>query len=358
MKATEYIDIAILSILNNRRLLCSGMPGCAKTETNKQAVNIIRDIANGITYNSPMAKIITATINKRADYWKKIKLMILHPVVSDTVDYKGFPFINADGEADFVPFAYLKMMMDADYPLVVFFDDIGQANNSVQAALMQILLERSVNGKKISKDVIFIAATNRRKDGAGVSNIITPLLNRFSSIVDMEVDANDWCLWASKNNMPIELISFIRFCPKLISTFKAEKDIKNFASPRSIAELGQWINEGVTNFEVWQGCVGEAFAVEFNAFYSIFKSIAHLPDQIFNHPNKAEVPTKPDIVYALMGVLSKRANDVNIDNLFIYMDRLPIEYQVVIVSNLITMKPELTSSKAYIDWCVKNPDKI
>lgn len=358
MKAAQYIDIAIVAILNNRRILCCGMPGSAKTDTNKQAVAIIKDIANGEVYNSPMSPIITATINKRSDYWRKIKLMILHPVVSDTVDYKGFPFINSEGEADFVPFSYLKEMINADYPLVVFWDDIGQAPSGVQAALMQILLERAVNGKKISNEVRFIAATNRRKDNAGVSNIITPLLNRFSSIIDMEVDANDWCKWALNNGMPLELVSFIRFQPDLLSTFTASKDIKNFASPRSIAELGQWINEGVIDNEVWVGCVGEAFAVTFAAFYKHFRSLANIPDQVFNNPNSAPIPDKVDVLYALCAVLTKRVNDVNVDNLFKYIGRIKKEFGTVIVSGIIATKPELQQTKAFINWSVNNQNVI
>ena len=329
MKADTLIKVLEVAIKNNLNTLVCGSPGIGKTE-------IIKEVTKNLGYD----------------------LLILHPVVSDPVDYKGFPFVNANGEADFIPFGNLLQMMQADKPLVIFLDDLGVSAQSVQAALMQIVWERSINGKKISKEVRFVAATNRRKDNAGVSNIITPLLNRFATIVDLELDSNSWCAWAMKNNLPIELVSFIRFRPDLLSTFKAEKDIKNFASPRSWENLSRWLVNGITNIEVWTGCIGEAAAIEFSAFYSVYKSIAHLPDQIFNHPSKAEVPTKPDIIYALMGVLSKRVNDVNIDNLFIYMDRLPIEYQVVIVSNLITMKPELTSSKAYIDWCVKNPDKI
>lgn len=329
MKASALIKFLKIAMINNRKVLLQSAPGNGKTE-------IVKQVAKELNYD----------------------ILILHPVVCDPVDFKGFPFVASNGTADFIPFGNLLQMMQANKPLVVLADDVGQSAQSVQSALMQIIQERKINGKLISPEVRFIAATNRRKDNAGVGNLITPLLNRFDTIIELEIDANDWCKWAMSVNLPIELISFIRFRPDLISTFKAEKDIKNFSSPRSCEALGKWIQQGITDFEVWQGCVGEAFAVEFKAFYDTFRSISHIPDQVFNNPQKAEVPTKPDIIYALMGVLSKRANDVNIDNLFIYMDRLTIEYQVVIVSNLITMKPELTSTKAYIDWCVKNPDKI
>lgn len=329
MKPASLIKFLKIAMVNNRKVLLQSSPGCGKTE-------IVKQVAIELNYD----------------------ILILHPVVCDPVDFKGFPFVASNGTADFIPFGNLLQMIQANKPLIVFGDDIGQSAQSVQAALMQIIQERKINGREISKEVRFIAATNRRKDNAGVGNLITPLLNRFDTILELEVDSNDWCQWAMTRNLPIELISFIRFKPDSLSNFRAEKDIKNFSSPRSCEALGKWIQQGVTDFEVWQGCVGEAFAVEFSSFYKMFLSISHLPDQVFNTPRKAEVPSKPDIVYALMGVLAKRCNDNNIDNLFIYMDRLPIEYQVVIVSNLISSKPEMTSTKAYIDWCIKNPNKI
>lgn len=329
MKASNLIEVLKVAMINNRRVLISGQPGGGKSD-------IVSFAVNAINYD----------------------LLVLHPVVDEPIDYKGFPFVNANGEADFVPFGSLNRMINATKPLVVFFDDLGQANPSVQCALMQILLSRSINGKKISDHVRFVAATNRRKDNAGVGNLITPLLNRFSTIIDFEIDANDWCSWASKNNVPIELIQYIRFQPSMISTFKAEKDIKNFASPRSIFELSLWLNQKVDDIEVWSGCVGEEFAIPFAAFYRLFNSLAGLPDMVFNNPMTAKILDKPDQMFALLGVLSKRVNDVNITNLFKYLDRIPKEFQMVVVSNIISGKPELQNTKAYIDWQIKNADMI
>jgi len=329
MKPSQVIEVLKVAYVNNRRVLLTGSPGISKSEIMKQAA-------------------------KEVGY----EIVMLHPVVSDPVDYKGFPFVNANGEADFIPFATLKRMIDADKPIIFAFDDLGQAQQSVQSALMQILLERGVNGKKISDHVRFVAATNRRKDNAGVGNLITPLLNRFSSIIELEPNVEDWCAWALKNNVPIEVIQFIRFRRELLSNFKAEKDIKNFSSPRSLYEMGLWIQQGISDIEVLTGCVGEACAVEFLAFYKIFQSISNLPDQVFNNPLSAKILDKPDQMFALLGVLSKRVNDVNITNLFKYLDRIPKEFQMVVVSNIISGKPELQNTKAYIDWQIKNADMI
>jgi len=59
-------------------------------------------------------------------------LIISHPVVSDPVDYKGFPYV-IDNEAHFLPFEDLNQLIQAAAPTVYFMDDLGQAPAAVQA---------------------------------------------------------------------------------------------------------------------------------------------------------------------------------------------------------------------------------
>ncbi len=125
----------------------------------------------------------------------------MHPVVSDPTDFKGLPGIIGD-KAEFLPFGDLRQMIEADKPTIVFLDDLGQAPAVVQAACMQLLLARQINGKKISGHIVFIAATNRREDRAGVTGILEPVKSRFKTILDLEVSADEWTEWAFKNNMP------------------------------------------------------------------------------------------------------------------------------------------------------------
>ena len=56
-------------------------------------------------------------------------LAISHPVVSDPTDFKGLPFA-VDGHAKFLPYGDLERMVNADRPLVVLLDDLGQGPRS------------------------------------------------------------------------------------------------------------------------------------------------------------------------------------------------------------------------------------
>lgn len=342
MNASQLIPNIKIAIENNFNVLIKGKPGVGKSDILTQA---------------------TESLN--------YELMICHPVVDDPCDYKGLPTKIGDNLADFIPYGNLLKMINAKNPLVVFFDDLGQAPQSVQAACMQLLLAREINGKKISKHVRFVAATNSRKDNAGVNGLITPLLSRFHLIVEMEAKADDWKIWAINNKMPIELISFVNFRPyllegKMINTsgvtidVPVTKEIENFACPRTIANLGKWIKAGVEDINIWAGCVGTAFATEFMGFYNIYKQLGSLPDKVINNPANAPIPDKPDIMYALMGALSHKATEVNFEAIIQYITRkdFPTEFSVFFIKDSTTRKPNLAETDAFILWSSQNKNYI
>lgn len=278
--------------------------------------------------------------------------LVAHPVVDDPTDYKGLPSAS-DGVATFLPFGNLRQMIEATAPLVVFFDDLGQAIPAVQAPVMQLILAREVNGVKISPHVRFVAATNRRQDKAGVSGLITPLLDRFTTVVTLDFDLDDWVRWGISNNMPTELLAFARFKPDSMNRFDANKDMKKSPTPRSIAGLGRLVNAGLTDYEILAGAVGDAFATEFIAFMRVWQSLPSI-DEIVMNPDTAPVPTEPATRYALMGMLAAQANDQNLTSIFRYLKRVPPEFAVLCGKDMTTRKPDIQRTRTFIEWVMSN----
>jgi hypothetical protein len=132
-----------------------------------------------------------------------------------------------DGKAEFLPFGNLRKLLNATVPTLFFLDDLGQAPQGVQAAAMQLLLAREINGQKISDYVSFAAATNRKEDRAGVSGILEPVKSRFVTIINVETNADDWLRWARRNGLPEELLMLIKWRPELLEKFKATADMTN-----------------------------------------------------------------------------------------------------------------------------------
>lgn len=332
MRPSDLIEYLAFSIENNFPILIKGKPGIGKSDIVAQSV--------------PLWERMKAKLGLKA------KLLISHPVVSDPTDYKGLPFPKKDGTADFLPFGDLQQIISAKEKTIFFLDDLGQASYSVQAACMQLLLARRINGHIVSDHVTFIAATNRRQDKAGVNGILEPVKGRFISIIGLEVNTDDWVKWALDNNMPTELIAFIRFRPELLDKFEPSKDIENSPSPRTVTAVGKQQLKGLPErfeFEAFKGAAGEAFAAEYCGFLKIYRELPSM-DEIIVNPDSAPVPSEPSAKYAISTALAQKMNDQNIGAICTYLDRLDPEISVACMKDAVTRNRSVSKNRAYINW--------
>ena len=286
-------------------------------------------------------------------------LIIEHPVVADPTDFKGLPFA-VNGEADFLPFGSLRQIIAATEPTVYFLDDLGQSTQAVQAACMQLLLARRVNGHKVSEMVTFIAATNRRTDRAGVQGLLEPVKSRFATILTLEPDLDDWVSWAIRHRMPTELIAFVRFRPNMLSDFRPTADLINTPCPRTIANVGRLLIMGIPGgleYPVIAGAAGEGLAAEFIGFLAVYRKLPH-PNVILMNPDKANVPKDPATLYALCGALAAMASGQTADRLFKYYNRLPAEFSVLAVRDSVNRDREIVNTRAFIRWASEHADVL
>jgi hypothetical protein len=327
MKASDLASVLSIMVAGKRPVLVTGAPGIGKSD-------LVASVAG----------------NTGAD------LVIMHPVVSDPTDYKGLPGI-VDGAAEFLPYGELRKIQHADRLTICFLDDIGQAAPSVQAALMQLLLAREINGVKISDHVTFIAATNRREDRAGVGGMLEPVKSRFTGgIVNLEVDVEDWINWALSADLPIEVIAFVKFKPAMLHDFKATADLINSPCPRTVAAVGKAFELGIPQqleFEVYKGIAGEGFASEFLAFVKIMRQLPNA-DEILLDPDSVPMPEDPAVLYALSGSLARKASETTMERILKFADRMPPEFQVLLIRDAVKRDRKCTHTKAYIQWAQKN----
>jgi hypothetical protein len=282
-------------------------------------------------------------------------LLISHPVVDEPIDYKGLPSIK-DGHAEFLPFGTLRNIIDAKQPTVYFMDDLGQAPPTVQAAAMQLILARRINGFKVSEEVTFLAATNRKQDRAGVSGILEPVKSRFVSIVELEPDVDDWVHWASQNNLPPELIAFIRFRPNLLFDFTPTVNMSNSPCPRTVHNVGRLMHLSLhqdLEFEAYAGAAGDGFAAELMGFLQIYRKLPD-PQMVLLNPSNEAVPADPATLYAISGALARIASPKNMDALVTYANRLPEEFSVLLMTDAEKRTPAITNTRAYASWVAKH----
>lgn len=285
------------------------------------------------------------------------ELILSHPAVADPTDVKGLPWV-VDGSATFLPFGELNRAINAERLTVWFLDDLGQASPAVQASYMQLLLARRVNGHVLSDNVVFIAATNRRTDRAGVSGILEPVKSRFGAIVELTPDLNEWSSWALDNGIAPELIAFLRFQPDLLCKFAATADLTNSPVPRTWSNVSKLLSLNLSpavQAAAFSGAVGEGAATEFLAFLRLYRELPNV-DAILMNPDGGDIPTAPATLYALTGALAHRTTEQNFGRIARYAERLLTagsgEFAVMLVRDAIKRHPAVTATQAYVRLCV------
>lgn len=348
MIPSEIIPVATELLAMTEPFIVEGPPAIAKTDSIKQAMSAV-----GI---------------------KPENQVIFHPAVMDPTDVKGLGCL-IDGGAEFVPFGKFKKLVDATEPTCAFFDDMGHGTQTVQASLMQLFLERSCGATALPPCVSLCGATNRKVDNAGVKSLIQPLISRLT-ILSMEVTdsfVEDWVRWAFQNDMPAEIISFIRFRPKLLWDWNPQhKDstgntLVNQPLPRTVATVGRlWArgdkgNESakvLRRHDVIAGAAGENFATEFLGFIALMEQLGDLPLRITKgQANGVDCPSDPSVLYALTGSLARWAgNDPStLPNIAKWCrGYLPPEFQLRLLQDGETQHGEkFTNTTDFIDWSLE-----
>lgn len=286
---------------------------------------------------------------------KKIDLIDLRTILLDPVDLRGLPWVDRETNKAMTAVPDFLPDPNADTSGILFLDELTSAPKQVQGALYQLILDRKIGEYKLPDGWHIIAAGNRMTDRGVTTRMPTPLANRFYH-VEMEVSFDDWMEWANNKdlgNIQPEITSFLRFKPSFLHDFNPSSDAVAFPTPRSWEIASRMSADTNMEFERAKGIVGEGVAGEFLAFLRVWKKLPN-PDAVIMNPDKAEVPTDPATLFALMGAIANRANEVNFDNVATYAARVPVEFQVILVRDAIQRDPGIVTSPAFGEWADKN----
>lgn len=323
MKPSTLVPFLSKAFESKRQILIKGAPGIGKSDVVDQAALLAQ------------ADVITK-----------------HPSVEDPTDARGLPSkveVNGVTIAKFLPFDDLYALIQASKLTVCHLEDFGQATPAVQSAYMQLLLRRSVNGHKLSPNVVFVATTNDIADQAGVGGLLEPVKSRFHTIIPFEVSLDDWVGWAIDHNMPAWLIAYLRTCPDALHEFKPTKQLTNSPCPRLWAELGKWDNSGIVDLEVWSGTVGKGRAAEAWAFREEAMNMPD-PDACLLSPDSAPLPAKPSLRYAISVAIAYRTNARNFEQAIRYTNRVGKPFEVLTVKDALRRDAKLAETQAFARW--------
>jgi len=124
--------------------------------------------------------------------------------------------------------------------VLLFIDEINRCEHSVQQELMNLILNREINGYKLHDKVKILAAMNPSSKYSAdfdyqVVDMDAAQENRFVWL-NMESDAKGWIKWASENKIDRKVIEFISTFPEHLHSIN-EEDIR--ATPRSFERVSK-----------------------------------------------------------------------------------------------------------------------
>ena len=258
-------------------------------------------------------------------------------------DLRGIPF-RVDQTVEWAVPAMLPNKQRHGERGILFLDEITSAAPSVSAAAYQLILDRRLGNYEVPNGWAILAAGNRQGDRGVTYTMPAPLANRFSHY-EVDVNLDDWVVWAYANNIDERIIAFLRFRPDLIFEFDPAQNPIAFPSPRSWEfahrALQKFTEQGDVLLETLQACVGPAAGVELNAFIANLDEMPDI-DAIINGEEVA-VPSEIDLQYAVASALvgkairAKEAKDENKvhGNILNYANQFPQrEMGVMMISDM------------------------
>lgn len=184
---------------------------------------------------------------------------------------------------------------EADRKILLFIDEINRCEHTVQQELMNIILNREINGYRLPENVIVTAAMNP-------SNKYEDFLESDYQVVDMdsaqedrfvwlimEADIKSWLSWGVEEGKIHEyVLEFLSSFPQFLHAPKSSEMVK--ATPRSWQRVSNACNAYLNSqneiskrvfLNVLRGNIGSNIAQEFYNFIENNKNPIIKPEEIF-----------------------------------------------------------------------------
>jgi hypothetical protein len=283
-----------------------------------------------------------------------LPLIDVRAVLLDPVDLRGIPSVE-QGATRWNPPVFLPTEGEG----VLFLDELSQAPDAVQSSLLQLVLDRKLGEYRMPDGWRILAAGNRVTDGTFSRKISKALGSRFATHLELAVDLDEWCSWAVANDVPAEIISFLRLRPDLLHHFDPKAQGNSFPCPRVWANVGRFMGKLPREAELpfFAGALGFGPAAEFTSFLQVYRDLPDI-EAIMLDPDTAEVPREPSVLYALCGAMSRTVTKGNVSRAFRYMKRLPAEFQVVWLRDALQADPGLATTSEFSGWAKDNADLL
>lgn len=336
VNAEQLVDYITRCLKTKLVPMVSGHPGCGKSD-------IVKSVAK--KYN--------------------LKTIDIRLSTYDPCDISGLPKIS-DTRSEFVPFDTFPLVDRDEVPegysgWLIFFDEFTSAPLSVQAACYKVILDNEIGNHALHPKAVIVCAGNLSTSGAIVNRTGTAMQSRLVHM-ELGVSTEAWIKWGNKNNIDYRILAHLQHIPDNLQVFDPKHNDKTFACPRTWAFLSRLITGVPTGdlrdyLPLWEGVIGIAAA---NAFISHTEVYTDLPDykDIVANPTGILIPKEPAQKYAVSHMISAYVTQTDIDKVIIYIERMPAEFQVITLQNVLQKEPIMAKEKTINQWVAKYGDKL
>jgi len=288
---------------------------------------------------------------------KKLEFIDLRLSLLDPTDLKGIPFFNPDSkEGVWAKPSFLPS--DENSQGILFLDEINTAPPAVQASAYQLILDRSVGEYTLPDGWSIVAAGNRETDRGVIYKMPPPLANRFVHF-EMEVDFEDWKIWAYKNHINSSIVAYLSYDKSMLFTFDAKSNEKSFATPRSWEYVNTILNANIDKellLESLSGAVGKASAVGYLSFRKVMNQLPNLDEILEGNIRHLEEPNNKvlfALAIGLVNALIQTKDKKHIDNVLRFSLSLPSEFAIMLIKDMQENSIEIESASNWGEWVRK-----
>lgn len=299
-----------------------------------------------------------------------LQLIDVRLAFMEATDLSGLPAFNNDKSlAHFVPFSVWPLegtkLPKGKVGWLLFLDELPQADRAVIKASYKLILDRMIGEHKLNEKVWIVAAGNGVDDGAHSEEMGGAMTSRFSPKLTLLPDATQWADWANRQGIDHRITSFIEFRPDLIHNYDPDSADDSYPCPRTWQMVHDHLkNEDLKSdalkdiyLPLLAGTIGQGATLEFVAYTELFDQLPTISD-IISSPATVEYLDKPDVVYALSGLLAEHAHDENLDQMMIFINRFAGEFQALTIKTIINRKAALRFDKRLTDWVHDNAAEL
>lgn len=254
--------------------------------------------------------------------------VVLFPSVLDPTDIGGLPIPDGKGRLTRALDSVLDALTGVNCPpTLLVLDELGQAPSAVQAACAPILLDRTIAGKQLGKNVKVAAATNRVHDQSGVSAFLSHIISRVVTL-PLDADLDEYCAHAIESRVNSAIPAFMRLRPTLLAPWTDDTATRAatgqpYPCPRTWVAAGALLSQSPSQdivLPLLSGTVGEGAAGECVQYLSAAATVDI--DQWLAQPTKQKVPTQLSHRYALATGLAYHTTAESSDAILTVADRL------------------------------------